>query len=972
MRLLVVAAVLAVALPASAQHVLVIPDDDASGTQTLITGLTNGGLNVTSAGVPSYQYAGNPVLVNNGQNAFDVVMILAGGPGPSSANVDMPPAGQKAIADFVANRGGLILSEWAALQVAQGRWQTLAPLVLLQRSGGISGFVDYTVEPAFQNHPLWAGIVDPNGAAVATFNFATASNVGVVNPGPGVVRVATSKLAGDALAIRDAPNVGRIVELSTAGNYSPGTWGQGGNPGNLMKLVINACKWASASRVNNPPVANAGGPYMVDEGGEVTLSGSCTDPNGDPTTLAWDFNNAGLYMDATGATPTFSALNLQGPQTVTVALKCSDLGGLFGTATATVTINNVAPKFTSSPLLNALEATQYTYQATASDPDKSDTLTCALVSGPMGMTVDPMSCVVSWLPTFDQARTASAKVTITVTDHAMASDTQSYTILVRYLDADMDGLPDTWEKLYFTQLCQMMGKDPLCYGAGDDPDKDGRPNLKEYQDGTDPTHYDGPSAPTIVSPDMGVRATMAPPLIVMNAMEPHGDALTYEFAIYSDAQLKNLVGFILGVPEGMGGQTSFDTTKSPGSDGMGNPLPPVMFTEDTTYYWRSRAHDPYVAGMWSNTGSFFFNAVHHPPTAPSISMPMDGAKVKQTHPTLTINNAHSPDGLKLTYTFELYSDQILTQLVEASKNPVAEGGMGETSYNVTTDLTAFANYYWRAKATDEQNLDGPWSKTARFSVFPNNPPPTPPTITSPKDGERVKTRMPTFMFGGSQDLEGEPITYECDLDTVNTFDSMAKQSITGLPPDQQDASTWMPPMTLTEDQHYWLRCRAKVPSGSSTWTIITFVVAVNDDPPSVPTLTNPSMGGMASSPVVRFTWVNSTDPTDLPLHYDVQVFSDSGLTQMVGMATGGDGPTGVTIDSLNPGTFWWRARAVDDLNAASDYSPPNQFTVSGYTVIPTVTTGCGCHVGATPARPPLAVAVLGLLGLALVVRRRRR
>src|SRR5207249_349668 len=114
-----------------------------------------------------------------------------------------------------------------------GRWQTLKPLVLLQRTTGTIGNIDYNVTQAFAAHPLWAGLP-------ASFSFATATNVGVVLPGPGVVRVATSNLAGDAVALRDLQGVGRIVQLSTAGNYSPMTW----TNANLQRLVVNACKWS--------------------------------------------------------------------------------------------------------------------------------------------------------------------------------------------------------------------------------------------------------------------------------------------------------------------------------------------------------------------------------------------------------------------------------------------------------------------------------------------------------------------------------------------------------------------------------------------------------------------------------------------------------------------------------------------------------------------------------------------------------
>lgn len=93
---------------------------------------------------------------------------------------------------------------------------------------------------------------------------------------------------------------------------------------------------------NEPPTADAGGPYTVNEGEQVVLQGVGTDPEGFPLVYTWDLDNDGTFETA-GQNPSFSALNLDGPATRTVVLQVCDDWDACVTDTATITIENVAP-----------------------------------------------------------------------------------------------------------------------------------------------------------------------------------------------------------------------------------------------------------------------------------------------------------------------------------------------------------------------------------------------------------------------------------------------------------------------------------------------------------------------------------------------------------------------------------------------------------------------------------------------------
>jgi ELWxxDGT repeat protein len=131
--------------------------------------------------------------------------------------------------------------------------------------------------------------------------------------------------------------------------------------------------------VNQPPVAQPGGPYAVAEGGSVVLDGTgSSDPNDSIVSYEWDFNytGSGFTVDATGPTPTFSAAGLDGPTAVTVALRVTDSFGAQSVATSTVTVNNVAPTAAVSGPTDGFQGVRgqtRTFTLTATDPSAADT-----------------------------------------------------------------------------------------------------------------------------------------------------------------------------------------------------------------------------------------------------------------------------------------------------------------------------------------------------------------------------------------------------------------------------------------------------------------------------------------------------------------------------------------------------------------------------------------------------------------------
>lgn len=144
-----------------------------------------------------------------------------------------------------------------------------------------------------------------------------------------------------------------------AGDPFPGStnnrlWADGTNPSSKLydgtssdvRMYVQnpVCgnSMSAAFGPNQPPVANAGGPYATDEGTDVgvTAAGS-SDPDGDVLFYAWDLDGDGAFDDSTSQTPTFTLVGDNGVTTVKV--RVTDTFGDSDEASATVTVDNVRP-----------------------------------------------------------------------------------------------------------------------------------------------------------------------------------------------------------------------------------------------------------------------------------------------------------------------------------------------------------------------------------------------------------------------------------------------------------------------------------------------------------------------------------------------------------------------------------------------------------------------------------------------------
>ena len=673
---------------------------------------------------------------------------------------------------------------------------------------------------------------------------------------------------------------------------------------------------ATVSIGNDPPTADAGGPYATFEGGTISLDGSGSSDvgNGVVTTWEWDCTDDGVY-DVSASSATGSTCAYDDDGTYTVRLRVTDDYGAQDDDTTSVTVTNVAPTVVASGPTAIDEASLASFSAVGTDPSASDEANLGFawtIAGP-GVSLSDTGTSTSFTPDDDGTYTIS----VTVTDDDGATDTDSITLVVANLPPSIDSysIPATADE-----------GDTVTFSStvSDPSSADTAVLVVTYDDGAgisstaDTTAYadDGTYTVTItVEDDDGGSDVVTGTIVVANVdpeitsspsttvsegvawtyaptvVDPGDEVFTWSLAPSAPAGMtvdsatgdlswtptyaEVLAGpftVLLTVDDGDGGADTQSFTLQPvaaDTDGDGlddgwelaNGLDPNDPNDATA--------DPDGDGL-TNLDEFDLGQdpnVYDGPSGLTLVSPIGGVEVDESSPDLVLGNATDPQNEALLYDIEVYEDAALTVLL-TSTTDLAEDPSGQTTWKVDIALAENATIWWRARVSDAW-VTTPWTAEESFVVNAVNEAPEAPALTAPVAGEPVGTLTPELLWADALDVDGDVLTYDVEVYDASggLVTSTTAVSGDGL------VGSWTVDTDLVEDGEYTWTARAVDEHGlAGPWaTEEPFFVTADNAAPTGVAFLEPLDGAVIAVLSPELVASEGVDPEGGALEYEFEV-----------------------------------------------------------------------------------------------------
>ena len=258
-----------------------------------------------------------------------------------------------------------------------------------------------------------------------------------------------------------------------------------------------------------------------------------------------------------------------------------------------------------------------------------------------------------------------------------------------------------------------------------------------------------------------------------------------------------------------------------------------------------------------------FGVGEEAPEPPALVSPANLQVVPTVTPTLVISNAFDCQTDPLSYRFEVYSDEALSNLVAIV--PVLASGVGTTAWTVTPALEDDAQYWWRCRSIDTGDHSSAWSETGTFFVDLVNHAPTVPLIVSPYAGATMPDENGYFVWFVSADSDlGDFITgYQLQIAASDAFTNVLVEAEVGVQPAAVLAQlkTLAGYGALALNARYFWRVRAFDSwEAPSAWSSSSFIYGELSAEPPLPPEPVTVTGLTLADGVVSLTWTQSDRP----------------------------------------------------------------------------------------------------------------
>src|SRR3954465_13055974 len=318
-----------------------------------------------------------------------------------------------------------------------------------------------------------------------------------------------------------------------------------------------------------------------------------------------------------------------------------------------------------------------------------------------------------------------------------------------------------------------------------------------------------------------------------------------------------------------------------------------------------------------------------PPPAPALVAPAAGASVVEPF-TLQWGAVVDPDGPIGSYTWQVATSSTFARVVASGFTQESLPGIPVATTDTVSGLPV-GSYFWRVQASQTVggtvgSIDSAWSTANAFTVTGLGAAPGTSSFTSPATGTSFHA---SEFFDITWAAVPDAQYYLLEADDEPTFSYPL-----ALTSDSMQFGTKFRAGWGNEIPNIYYRVRAVSAAGVRGLPSPTLNVKVTNAAPSpaAPTLLSP-IGGASRSIPLTFDWTDTPNP-ETPA-YDLDIDDDPAFAGAFGvfLIQGLPRSDYMLVDTLAPGTYFWRVRTVHG-QVPGPWSATGTFTVVAGPPIP--------------------------------------